>query len=86
MLKQVQVTHLEAGETVTVIGTVKSCKCFSSPKNKNLTIFELVLIDATGRLKLNRFLMGARFGNPGSQARYRNQYPVGSIASCIRTG
>ncbi len=79
--KQVQITHLEAGETVTVIGTVKSCKCFSSPKNKNLTIFELVLTDATGRLKLNRFLMGARFGNPGSQARYRNQYPVGSIVA-----
>ncbi len=79
--RQVQITHLEPGETVTVIGTVKSCKCFSSPKNKKLTIFELVLTDATGRLKLNRFLMGARFGNPGSQARYRNQYPVGSIVA-----
>jgi len=79
--RQVQITHLEPGETVTVIGTVKSCKCFSSPRNKKLTIFELILTDATGRLKLNRFLMGARFGNPGSQARYRNQYPVGSIVA-----
>lgn len=79
--RQVQITHLEPGETVTVIGTVKSCKCFSSPKNKNLTIFELVLSDATGRLKLNRFLMGARFSHRGSQERYKRQYPVGSIVA-----
>ncbi len=79
--RQVQITHLEPGETVTVIGTVKSCRCFTSPKNKKLTIFELILTDATGRLKINRFLMGARFSNPGSQARYRNQYPVGSIVA-----
>jgi ATP-dependent DNA helicase RecG len=79
--RQVQISYLEPGETVTVIGTVKSCKCFTSPKNKNLTIFELVLNDPTGRLKVNRFLMGTRFGNPGSQARYKNQYPVGSIVA-----
>ncbi len=76
-----QITHLEAGETVTVIGTVRSCKCFSSPKNKQLTIFELFLSDATGRLKLNRFLTGARFSNRGSQERYKSQYPVGSIVA-----
>lgn len=79
--RQVKITHLEPGETVTVIGTVKSCKCFSSPKNKKLTIFELILTDATGRLKINRFLMGARFSNRGSQERYKRQYPVGSIAA-----
>jgi ATP-dependent DNA helicase RecG len=79
--RQVQITHLEAGETVTVIGTVRSCKCFSSPRNKQLTIFELILSDATGRLKLNRFLTGARFSNRGSQERYKSQYPVGSIVA-----
>lgn len=79
--RQVQITHLEAGETVTVIGTVRSCKCFSSPRNKQLTIFELILSDATGRLKLNRFLTGTRFSNRGSQERYKSQYPVGSIVA-----
>lgn len=79
--RQVQIANLEAGETVTVIGTVKSCNCFTSPKNKKLTIFQLVLSDATGRLKLNRFLMGARFANRGSQEKYKRQYPVGSIAA-----
>lgn len=79
--RQVQIIHLEAGETVTVIGTVRSCKCFSSPKNKKLTIFELILSDATGRLKLNRFLAGTRFSHRGSQERYKRQYPVGSIVA-----
>ncbi len=53
--RQVQICHLEPGETATVIGTVKSCKCFSSPKNKQLTIFQLVLRDPTGRLTLSNF-------------------------------
>ena len=79
--RQVQITHLEPGETVTVIGTVRSCKCFSSPKNKKLTIFELILSDATGRLKLNRFLMGTRFSHRGAQESYKRQYPVGSIVA-----
>ena len=79
--RQVQIAYLEPGDTVTVIGTVRSCKCFSSPKNNKLTIFELILNDATGRLKLNRFLMGARFSNRGSQERYKRQYPVGSIVA-----
>ncbi|MEM7595350.1 MAG: DNA helicase RecG, partial [Cyanobacteria bacterium P01_A01_bin.83] len=79
--RQVQITHLEPGETVTVIGTVVKCRCFSSPNKKYLTIFELILSDATGRLKINRFLTGTRFNNPGSQARLRNKYPVGSIVA-----
>ncbi len=79
--RQVQITHLEPGETVTVIGTVRSCKCFSSPKNKKLTIFELILSDATGRLKLNRFLMGARFSHRGAQESYKRRYPIGSIVA-----
>ncbi|MGL5943836.1 MAG: ATP-dependent DNA helicase RecG [Waterburya sp.] len=79
--RQVQIAHLEPGETVTVIGTVKSSKCFSSPKNKKLTIFELILVDPSGRLKINRFLTGTRFSNPGSQASYKRQYPEGSIVA-----
>ena len=79
--RQVQITNLNPGDTVTVIGTVKSCKCFNSPKNRKLTIFELIMTDASGRLKLNRFLMGARFSHRGSQERYKRQYPVGSIVA-----
>ncbi|MGK7937202.1 MAG: ATP-dependent DNA helicase RecG [Xenococcaceae cyanobacterium] len=79
--RQRNIVDLEAGETVTIIGSVKSCKCFSSPKNKKLTIFELVLRDGTGRIKLNHFFSGPRFSNRGWQERYKRQYPVGSIVA-----
>jgi ATP-dependent DNA helicase RecG len=79
--RQVQIINLVPGETVTVIGTVKSSKCFTSPKNKKLTIFELILVDPSGRLKINRFLTGTRYTNPGSQASYKRQYPEGSIVA-----
>ncbi len=79
--RQVQITHLVPGETVTVIGTVKSCKCFSSPKNKKLTIFQMVVSDPTGRLQISRFLTGTRFSNRGSQERMKRQYPVGAIVA-----
>ena len=77
--RQVKIAHLEPGETVTVIGTVKSCSSFTSQKNKNLSILKIVLADPTGRLTINRFLTGARYSTPGSQARERNKYPKNSI-------
>ncbi|MCZ0898945.1 DNA helicase RecG, partial [Microcoleus sp. HI-ES] len=43
--KQVQIRELVAGETVTLIAEVKRCNCFSSPKNKKLTILEVILKD-----------------------------------------
>ncbi|MGK7916999.1 MAG: ATP-dependent DNA helicase RecG [Prochloraceae cyanobacterium] len=79
--RQVSIAHLVPGETVTVIGTVKRCNCFSSPKNKKLTIFELILKDHTGQIKLNRFIAGTRFSNVGWQQRQKRQYPVGSIVA-----
>lgn len=79
--RQVSIAHLVAGETVTLIGTIKSCKCFSSPKNKQLTIFELVLRDSTGQIKLNHFFTGNRYSNRGWQEKYKRQYPVGSLVA-----
>jgi ATP-dependent DNA helicase RecG len=79
--RQVQIAHLVPGETVTVIGTVRSCKCFNSPKNKQLTIFELILHDPSGRLKINRFLTGTRFSSRAAQERYKRNYPIGSIVA-----
>ena len=79
--KQVNIAHLEPGETVTIVGMVKRCNCFSSPRNKNLTIFELHLSDRTGRIKLNRFFAGARFNTRGWQERQKRLYPMGSIVA-----
>jgi ATP-dependent DNA helicase RecG len=79
--RQVSISNVVPGETVTVVGTIKSCRCFVSPKNKKLTIFELRLRDRTGVLKLSRFFNGPYFANRGWQKRYESQYPVGSVAA-----
>ncbi len=79
--RQVQICHLEPGETVTIIGTVVSCTCFSSPKNKKLTIFQLVLRDPTGRIKLSNFFSGNRFAHRGWQESYKRKYPRDSIVA-----
>jgi ATP-dependent DNA helicase RecG len=79
--RQVQICHLEPGETVTIIGTVKSCQCFSSPNNKKLTIFQLVLRDPTGRITLSNFFSGPRFASRGWQESYKRKFPVGSIVA-----
>ncbi len=79
--RQVSICHLVAGETVTIVGTVKRCNCFTSPKNKKLSIFELILKDNTGQIKLNRFFAGARFTNRGWQERQKRFYPVGAVVA-----
>lgn len=75
--RQVAIAQLVAGETVTLIGTVKRCNCFTSPKNKKLSIFELVIRDQSGQIKLNRFFAGTRFTNRGWQERQKRLYPIG---------
>ena len=79
--RQVNISNLVEGETVTIMGSVKRCNCFTSPRNKKLTIFELLLRDATGSLKLNRFFAGARYSNRGWQERMKRQYPVNSVVA-----
>ncbi|MDP8965813.1 MAG: ATP-dependent DNA helicase RecG [Cyanobacteriota bacterium] len=79
--RQVNINQLEAGETVTLVGTVKRCNCFTSPRNKKLTIFEVVLQDSTGQIKLNRFFAGTRYGNRGWQEQQKRRYPAGSVVA-----
>ncbi|MEB3308861.1 MAG: ATP-dependent DNA helicase RecG [Snowella sp.] len=76
--RQVTISQLTAGETVTLVGTVIRSNCFTSPKNQNLTIFELVIKDHTDRIKLNRFYAGYRFNNKGWQERQKRLYPPGT--------
>lgn len=77
--RQVNIAFLVEGETVTIVGTVKRCNCFVSPKNKKLTILEILIKDTTGQLKINRFYAGTQFSNLGWQHKLKNQYPVGAI-------
>lgn len=79
--RQVTISSLVAGETVTLIGTVKRCSCFTSSKNTRLTIFDLVLKDQTGQIKLSRFYAGTRYSNRGWQESLKRLYPVGAIVA-----
>ena len=79
--RQVNIRDLEPGETVTIIGKIKRFNCFSSPKNKKLTILELTLTDATGQIKISRFFAGPRFSNKGWQMLQKKIYPVGATVA-----
>ncbi len=79
--RQVNINKLEAGETVTIVGTVKRCSCFTSPRNKKLTIFELLLKDHTGQIKISRFFAGTRYTNRGWQELQKRRYPEGSVVA-----
>ena len=81
--RQVNIQELVAGETVTIVATVKRCNCFTSPKNKKLTILEVLLRDKTGQIKISRFFAGTRFSSRGWQESLKRRYPEGSIvAAC----
>lgn len=79
--RQVPIESLESGQTVTVIGKVLRFNCFTSPKNQNLTIMELILQDRSGRLKMNRFWTGKRYSNHGWQESQRKQFPKGATVA-----
>jgi ATP-dependent DNA helicase RecG len=79
--RQVNIAHLSEGETVTLVGNVKRVNCFTSPKNPKLAIFELLLQDRTGQIKLNRFYAGTRFTSRGWQEGQKKAYPVGSVVA-----
>ena len=79
--RQVNIANLNPGETVTVVGTVRRCNCFTSPKNSKLTIFELLLRDSTGQITLKRFFAGPRFTNRGWQERQKQLYPIGAVVA-----
>ncbi|RMF27714.1 MAG: DNA helicase RecG, partial [Cyanobacteria bacterium J083] len=79
--RQVNIKNLVAGETVTIVGTVRRCNCFTSPKNKKLTIFELLIQDNTGQIRLNRFFAGNRYNNRGYQEKIKRQYPRGYVVA-----
>lgn len=75
--RQIPIRDLKGGDTVTVIGTVKKFGCFTSPKNPNLTIVEIILRDHTGQIKLSKFWTGKRYANRGWQEIQKRLYPQG---------
>ncbi|MFQ3613779.1 MAG: DEAD/DEAH box helicase, partial [Cyanobacteriota bacterium] len=76
--EQVLIRQAKVGETVTLVGEVKSCTCFTSPKNKALTIFNLKMADSSGTITLSRFYNGRQFTQRGWQESMQRQYPRGA--------
>lgn len=76
--RQVKICDLIAGETVTLVGTVRRYNCFGSPRNSKLTISELVIKDSTGQIKLSRFFAGNRYRSRGWQEQQKRLYPPGA--------
>jgi ATP-dependent DNA helicase RecG len=60
---------------------VTRVNCFTSPRNRQLTIFELVLADDSGQIKLNRFYPGNRYSTSSWQQQQKRQYPPGAIVA-----
>lgn len=79
--RQVNIRDLEAGETVTIVGHVKRCNCFTSPKNSKLTIFELILRDRTGQMRISKFFAGARFSSISWQKAQQRLYSPGALVA-----
>ncbi|MCS7226003.1 MAG: ATP-dependent DNA helicase RecG [Gloeomargarita sp. SKYB31] len=73
------IKDLQLGTTVTIIATIRSFRCFTSPKNPQLTILEWWVADRSGRLKINRYVMGKRYANKAWQEQQKRQYPVGTL-------
>jgi ATP-dependent DNA helicase RecG len=76
--QQVNISELEPGATVTLVGTIKKFNYFTSPKNKQLNILEIILKDETGQLKVSRFYAGTRYGGHGWKESLKRKYPVGA--------
>jgi ATP-dependent DNA helicase RecG len=87
--KQIPIRFLQAGDTATIIGTIRRFNCFTSPKNPNLCIMEVLVQDSTGRIKLNRFWMGKRYNSRGWQEQQKRFYPEGAtvaVAGTVKAG
>lgn len=84
-----RIEALQAGETATIVASVRRCHGFTSPRNPNLSILELQLQDPTGRLKVTRFLAGRRFSSPAALHSQTRQYPAGAtvaVSGLVKAG
>lgn len=79
--RQVAIHELVPGETVTLVGKVRRCNCFTSPRNAKLTILEIVLQDGSGQIRLSRFYAGSRYAQRGWQEQQKRLYAPQTIVA-----
>ncbi len=77
----VRIAALEPGRTATIVATVRRSHSFTSPRNPNLSILELQLVDITGRIRLSKFFAGKRFSSPAWLKAQQRQYPTGATVA-----
>jgi ATP-dependent DNA helicase RecG len=78
--KQLPIRDLKIDEEVTVSGVIKGIRSFNPPKRKDLTIFTIVIQDATGKISITKFLAG-KFGRIMKE-QYKKQYSIGAKVVC----
>jgi ATP-dependent DNA helicase RecG len=77
----VRIAALEPGRTATIVATVRRSHSFTSPRNPNLSILELQLVDLTGRIRISKFFAGKRFSSPAWLKAQQRQYPAGATVA-----
>lgn len=77
----VRIAGLVPGRTATIVATVRRSHAFTSPRNPQLSILELQLVDPTGRLRVSRFFAGRRFASPGWLKAQQRQFPPGATVA-----
>jgi ATP-dependent DNA helicase RecG len=77
----VRIAALEPGRTATIVATVRRSHSFTSPRNPNLSILELQLVDITGRIRISKFFAGKRFSSPAWLKAQQRQYPAGATVA-----
>jgi len=77
----VRIDALEPGRTATIVATVRRSHSFTSPRNPNLSILELQLVDPTGRIRISKFFAGKRFSSPAWLKAQQRQYPPGATVA-----
>jgi ATP-dependent DNA helicase RecG len=77
----VRISGLEPGRTATIVASVRRSHAFTSPRNPNLSILELHLVDCTGRIRVSRFFAGQRFSSPGWLKSQQRLFPIGATVA-----
>jgi len=69
---RVKIRDCKIGSLVTIWGIIKKTECFTSPRNKNITILTVYIKDETGIISLTWFYGRA---NKYLQEQYKRKYP-----------
>ncbi len=76
-----RIASLEAGETATILATIRRTSSYTSPRNQKLSILEIQLEDVTGRIKITRFFIGKRFAHRSFLKKQESYYPKGTLVA-----